>query len=191
MLEKPFLKIQELKDITEAEKDQRQPRPIRGHHLFAVQEAISVLGPRITARKHTAVILGDEPAWVIKDMIAPDDKDGIKFTESLASALQSFIELPDDYPVNVVTGQPDFICALCAIGSHCNKLRQDNGQGDIVAHDEIYLNRFINTADSLGISLNIMKKKKSFDDLEDTLEVTTIKTNKGNVIKILEQTDLT
>lgn len=195
MLERPTDASQYMTLIYESRITQRQPLPIRGHHLFLIQNALGIYAPRITARQMTSAILCDDPEWAIEDTIGPEDAKagGTKYTALLTSALEYFLHLPDDFPIQLVSGQRDCICALCAIGSHCNKVKQDKRQniyeGDAVKYDDFFLQKFIKTAETLDIKLDVIKTRKSFDDIEDTREVVTIKIDKGTVKKILKIED--
>lgn len=67
-----------------------------------------------------------------------------KFEKNYRQALQTFYQLPDDYPIEIVEGVPDTICQGCAIGKHCHRLssagRQDQTTIDLFLERAKFLN---------------------------------------------------
>lgn len=112
---------------------------IRGHHL---REFARLLRTKLTieelAEEVTQDILGstkprngeitDEiDTGYIEDVLGKSPEERRRFTSAQVSLFRRFVELPDDFPVELGTGK-DNMCDTCIVGSHC--LEQDSHELD-------------------------------------------------------------
>ena len=120
----------------------------------------------------------DVPVFSVGERhIYGEDKDFDTAKERQLQQFQKFLELPDDYPVEITEGQKDTICHTCQIGNHC--LEQEQFEGD-----QGFLDKFIRL--SRKSNLPITTSIAHFSDSEPE-QVRTLSTTAGYVKSMLTQ----
>jgi hypothetical protein len=119
-----------------------EPIIIRGHHLD-ILEKILIINHRLSQKDKERIIYNansdlmngiefyyeksPDGASYKKDVIGTTQEEENKFISDYQQFLLKILSLPDEYPIKIVTGKPDDICKLCAIGKHC---RESDGSTD-------------------------------------------------------------
>lgn len=118
------------------ERRSTPPLVIRGHHLYAFAELLRTnMTVEQLAEEVTEDILGskkirngettDEIDVVyIEDVLGKTLEDRRRFTLAQVPLFRAFIELPDNFPVELGIGK-DNMCDTCIVGDHCLKQQDD------------------------------------------------------------------
>jgi hypothetical protein len=166
------------------ENIQGEPFVIRGHHLssfillqngdfpygdaYTPQELAWAqtqhFKEQLTAAKMSA---DQDPRDILyyEDLIGTNMFQRLRQTKASIQVYKKFITLPDDHPVELVSGLQDALCGACAIGEHCKT------SGDKFGNDG--LTRL--TRDANEVRGFIRRAKRS--GFEEGIEVTTRKTD--------------
>lgn len=192
--------------ISEAQKpeeiDPREPYLFRGHHL-AITKGLLMFSPKIAAEKiaHSQRIsyemrykdmtthpelYTDAALAYYPDVIGNTSDEADNWKDILKKNYQEFIDLPDDYPVELLTGMKDKICESCVIGKHCTVKTSEVRGTSMIDHDRAVIAVFVNEAREMGYAndLHVVTKTASFSDAPRE-EVEAIRTTVGTIKTVL------
>lgn len=166
------------------------PLVLRGHHLELIHDFYYpfVWGRKRTTTQfaeHVAEVVADsydDPSYAV-DVLGRTSKEARRFKRQTAAVVRRFIELPDEYPLELVEGVPDDICAGCAVGEHCRKLYQGGHDNpDIIDEDRKWISWFVNYSYyySDNVRVSVEQETAYFSDAEPQ-EVRRIKTKVGAI----------
>lgn len=202
MLENPqFVETKKIA-IIEGEAKTRNLSDIRGHHLPMFQSLLSgefeprEIAQRIPLDKSKGFDFQFLPGKLhSEDVIGYSrrsdryDASVEKYRASVEDLLSAFFALPDNSPINLVSGRPDSICGLCAVGDHCKMSKSENSGYDLVKGDFAYINTFLIAAEAQGIKSETVEEEQSFIDIPETKMVKVVKTTKGTLKNVLPNID--
>ena len=163
--------------------DKREPFSIRVHHLTNYQELMMkkispndivdnmIFDITFTAKEDKKV------NEYLHDLIGETKEEREKFRNSMIKSYETFLSLPNNYPIEILEGKKDNICNSCTIGNHCTS-------PDALLGDFPYMERFIQFSKKKNTTIT-----KSEVDItkEDKLIVRTAETTTKNVKKILKK----
>lgn len=185
-----------------AEIVDRKPFVIRGHHLRIFRDLIMQHYYRSESPADFAKRTRLSHAEELKSLIAvkPNDPEIEYYHDLLGQTTESadqyekynkeiferFLHLPSDYPVKIVEGMPDVLCAGCTVGQHCRKLIQKGG-GNFLAYDGLRLNLFLDDLNQLGLPKPTITQEPVFFSDAQPQQARHIKTTAETVKKILKK----
>lgn len=159
--------------MTEAEPREESlkqvPFVIRAHHLTGYKLLLSSGIPSLTLPSFVNVDrpkiqrLARESRYAekyYKDVFGETlNEDKIEnFRKNHESFHRTFLQLPDDYPVEIAEGVRDGICGGCAIGKHCGEKQQFLG-------DKLCLDVFLEGTGHLSLPMpTIIYERITFSD---------------------------
>jgi hypothetical protein len=166
----------------------QEPFIIRTHHLALLRDILlhgdepEFLGRAIYANAET--IRGPEALidnCYKVDVYGVSESDKKRVIQSDVDFFQSFMDLPDEHPIELSTKKKDAICNSCIIGQHC-----DEYVDPAESRDFLYHYGFISTARKLDLSDKIMITAQAPDVTDANQEkIPTITTTAGTVKKVL------
>lgn len=112
------------------------PFIIRGHHLANLLPiAVDGLLSNETAQKLVADIrrIGSYRPFYSVDVLGTTEEERDAFQANATRYFDRFRSLPADFPVRIVVGQEDGVCAGCAVGNHCARTENRNDDMDYVS----------------------------------------------------------
>lgn len=151
------------------------PFRIRGHHLWAFAELLrTTLSPSELAERvvegiqYLRIERNEQPTEeldleYIGDVLGTNPEQRDHFRKVQEDEFRKFLELPDDFPVEITTGK-DALCKACAIGEHCSNEDMYGDKEDIARfirdlkpgqRKKIESHRFVST--NLGLVRAILK----------------------------------
>lgn len=108
-------------------KDKREPFVIRGHHF---DHFISLINGETTPKERAENIRTENAAIHAKyprksqrykeDTVGKSAKEAKGYQKRIKTIFETFMELPEEYPVTLIAGQKDTMCHACVRGDHCN-----------------------------------------------------------------------
>lgn len=170
-----------------------KPFIIRGHHLryYAILINRRYLSPPVMA---AFLILSIGPPVLeikqsrreyVKDVLGSSLKQTYRFGRNSSRAFREFLRLPDNYPVEIVEGVPDAICAGCAAGEHCRRLIQF--KKNAIVDDGVNMDKLVKNLDLLNLPKpTISLEEASFSDA-DPQQVRRLRTTIGVVKMVLKK----
>ena len=162
----------------------KAPLIIRGHHLVhidkVIQKGVAYKANDFAEQLEYDFLIGDKE--YARDVAGTLEKLP-SFKEKAAKVYQSFVNAPDDFPIQLVSGLPDGLCAICVIGAHCsNKTNK--------YWDDKFLDAFIDEAERRGITIEVVEDEHLFSGWPTPLKVRIIKTTKKDVEIVLEKMEV-
>lgn len=190
------------------EIDAQKPFVIRGHHLREYASLISNRDTPSELAEHMRIniqnVLQSNPTGSPAEKYAQDifetSAQADAFEDNSRVAFETFLNLPDNYPAEIVEGLPDVICAGCAIGKHCRRvINKGLLPENTLELDTMYVDSFLKGINSIkcyskvsGIEQLIQTttayEQAHFSDAEPQ-HVRRIKTTFGTIKQVLKQTD--
>ena len=185
--------------IAKEGEPKQEPFKIRGHHLLPFKRLVqktfegTVLSPEEVAKDQRSDYTpgGLLSAEAIKDTVGTTLEEGDQFEQSLKKVFTEFIQLPDDYPVELTEGRKDRICEKCPIkGAHCEMKDlsvYERGTKDIVKYDGEEINNFLKKArkNNLEEAITIREERAFFSNNPPQM-TRTAATNAGTFKAILK-----
>lgn len=112
------------------EKVEQKPFVIRAHHLGHFRllvkgqdiwnaPAREPMSPAEVAARITQAVKSDESEEYAMDVLGDTTENLSTHTQKLKIIFETFVSLPDDYPVNITEHISDEICKACLTGKHC------------------------------------------------------------------------
>jgi hypothetical protein len=171
------------------------PKPfvIRGHHfknfIAITREETDPDEEAMEIRESIEAVAKKKPVkgkLYKYDTIGKTDKEAQIYQKRLKKVFEKFVDLPDNYPVQLTTGK-DNICNTCTIGKHCGLNDQSPyaaGQ-QAWAEDEICLEIFQDLAKKHNIKIKISEEIVRFTDIGPQ-KTTAILSTAGHVKEIFQ-----
>ena len=165
------------------------PLVIRGHHLEHIHNFYYLYtwgGKRTTTEFAQQVVESVTTSYAdasyVIDVLGKTPEEANRFRQQTETVVRRFVELPDDYPLELVEGVPDDICGGCAIGKHCRKLYQGKSGADVIDEDRKWIDWFVDYSQYYSENVNILtiKETATFSDAEPQ-EVRRIRTTVGAI----------
>lgn len=186
------------------ELNNQEPFKIRGHHLKVYRDLIKHRNTREgMCREYDRVWSPEECANRIRsgveacldkeyvyDVLGFWSEDSNRFTEQTRKTFERFLNLPNNYPVEIVEEMPDNMCKACIMGEHCH--RNYSREGGELVRERKYLNLFLKTIkDVLYLPKpSIAKEEVCFIDSEKPHKIIKIKTTMDITRNVLAQSDI-
>lgn len=104
-----------------------KPLVIRGHHLitlinfFNEFQDLSVDYRVYFEIESTVAAVKSREFEYQRDVLGPNSLSETIFRLKNRDLYERLLNLPDNYPVQIVAGKPDSICETCIYGKHCKK----------------------------------------------------------------------
>lgn len=182
-----------LRPISPDERVSPTPLVLRGHHLNIIYTYYARKGKRTptqflgqfseqVVKKVSDLSVRDQPYTL--DVLGESPDETRRFKKQVETVIRRFIELPDDYPLELVEGIPDDICAGCAIGEHCRKLYLAKGSTNAIEEDRDWIHYFVDEShypDS-NVAVSVQRETAYFSDAEPQ-QVRRIRTTVGTMRK--------
>lgn len=195
------------------EVDRRKPFSIRGHHLSAFCKLDELL--RKTLEQDPWFVSFVPGAMAESDIQAVDlslkqisegksnglseeycvDVQGNTEQQKrmrknkLTKVYRTFCRIPDDYPVEIVSGRKDEICKACVFGKHCSVTENKYTIYDStrLERDTKFVFRFESRAQELGLrqDMKFVILQSAFSDSKN-IPVLGLRTTAGTVRKVLQ-----
>ncbi|MBA3724081.1 MAG: hypothetical protein H0W89_04300 [Candidatus Levybacteria bacterium] len=189
-----------------------KPYVIRGHHIgffiqllkgttidirpFSPEELSSTQSAFFRAKWEHAISNEDyeqTPEFLYwKDTIGTTTESQRRNEERQKNMFQTFVELPDDYPVELVSGRRDVICETCEVGAHCIITSSEFGEDGLtrLKRDTHVVANFYVAAKELG-KLDVLTRVNRISDFTDMepREVLAVQTTAKNFKEIIKSSD--
>lgn len=177
----------ELRTAEDGEDATRKPLVLRGHHLLNLYEHIywtywggqeSIAEFAKASAKAIKEDYNNFPGYT-EDVLGKNHEHEAKFLADTEDVVRRFMELPDDYPLEIVEGIPDDICKACAVGAHCRTF----GDGRLFGEDRKWMDwivPFSQEMSNTNPTLEVTKEVASFSDA-GPVEVRRVKTTVGMI----------
>lgn len=142
-----------------------------------------------------------------QDVFGPKLEEVDRFRMQVQGIFETFLLLPQDYPVEITEGAPDHICESCAIGNHCRqspleKIRQKKSIYEKVktfihnfrypySGDTLYMDKFIKGIKYRKLpNPSIIKEQILFADKQKTKKARRIKTTAGITKDVISRMEI-
>jgi hypothetical protein len=160
---------------TKESQNNRTPYTFRGHNLVFAWNLTHGQQPEKIAKsikefysevKKHPELYTEAIVNAARDTIGNTPLEEANYEKTLTGVLQEFNELPDDHPIELVSGLPDNICSACIFGSHCKTKISEVRKMSMIDHDQEVLTVFVNEAQLLGQAngLATFQREASFTD---------------------------
>lgn len=179
--------------MTEAEPRRelidQKPFVIRGHHLENFRDLTepSFISAAEKARRDRQFLINvflPRNAEYAQDILGLSTEDGNRYEEQLRKTYETFLALPDNYPVEIAEGIPDAICEACVIGKHCRNLGAE--EDNFIQEDGTHLDESLKNLGVLKLQKPTIAQKQAFFFDAKPQQVRYVRTTIGVVKKVLK-----
>ena len=128
----------------------------------------------------------------LQDIYGSTLEDADKVEDYMAQVFETFINLPDDHPAEIVEHIKDEICKGCVIGKHCETMRssylENLDRFTPIGWEYRYLDAFIEDMEVLVLPKPVIVFDVAYPSDGEPQMVRRLKTTVGTVKKVLNET---
>ena len=172
----------------------QKPFVIRGHHLATYAQLFKrnyrdQKYPSSLAKEIRTSVQTESNTEYAKDVYGTSVEAANEAEYQQRRTFETFLTLPDNYPMEIVEGTPDAICATCVIGKHCRKLSDKDSFFKFSSWkgDGIYMDNFLKKLNDLHLPEPIIIEEQVLFSYTQSQKARRVKTTAGIARRVIEK----